>query len=229
MTAAHPEASQQAVVETALVLLERMGLTPADLAAVPQPRQPVPTFAEYVPVVSAVVWAASCSTARSGVPRRTGSCCGTPTGVRSPTAAMTTCGPGSAGTCPGWPPRASAPTGYATFLTWVERNFGYAVARAYAGHTDSGSKAGATSTYVRASLAEVAAALAAPRPRCGPAGSASRRRPVRPGLPAARHLALAAPGHRHHPAGRRRGLRCLCPAPGSTARSATRPADSMLS
>jgi integrase/recombinase XerC len=48
-----------------------------------------------------------------------------------------------------------------TTLTWVERNFGYAVARAYAGHTDSGSDAGATSTYVRASLSEVAAALAA--------------------------------------------------------------------
>ena len=43
----------------------------------------------------------------------------------------------------------------------VERNFGYAVARAYAGHTDCGSEAGATSTYVRASLDEVAAALAA--------------------------------------------------------------------
>jgi integrase/recombinase XerC len=48
-----------------------------------------------------------------------------------------------------------------TILTWVERNFGYAVARVYAGHTDSGSEAGATSTYVRASLSEVAAALAA--------------------------------------------------------------------
>ena len=48
-----------------------------------------------------------------------------------------------------------------TTLTWVERNFGYAVARAYAGHTDSGSETGATATYVRASLAEVAAALAA--------------------------------------------------------------------
>ena len=46
-------------------------------------------------------------------------------------------------------------------MTWVERNFGYAVARAYAGHTDGGSEAGATATYVRASLAEVAAALAA--------------------------------------------------------------------
>ena len=33
------------------------------------------------------------------------------------------------------------------------------MARAYAGHTDSG-EAGATSTYVRASLSEVAAALA---------------------------------------------------------------------
>ena len=55
----------------------------------------------------------------------------------------------------------SACTGSGTFtLTWVERNFGYAVARAYAGHTDSG-EAGATSTYVRASLPEVAAALAA--------------------------------------------------------------------
>jgi integrase/recombinase XerC len=48
-----------------------------------------------------------------------------------------------------------------TTLTWVERNFGYAVARAYAGHTDSASESGATSTYVRASLSEVAAALAA--------------------------------------------------------------------
>ena len=47
-----------------------------------------------------------------------------------------------------------------TILTWVERNFGYAVARAYAGHTDGGTEAGATATYVRASLAEVAAALA---------------------------------------------------------------------
>ncbi|ASR36587.1 integrase [Prauserella marina] len=47
-----------------------------------------------------------------------------------------------------------------TTLTWVERNFGYAVARAYAGH-DGKSDAGTTSTYVRADLQEVAAALAA--------------------------------------------------------------------
>jgi hypothetical protein len=55
MTAVNPDASRQAVVEAALVLLERMGVTPADLAAVPQVRKPVPTFAEYVPVVSAAV------------------------------------------------------------------------------------------------------------------------------------------------------------------------------
>ena len=48
-----------------------------------------------------------------------------------------------------------------TILTWVERNFGYAVARAYAGHTDRGSDAGATTTYVRATPSEVATALSA--------------------------------------------------------------------
>jgi len=47
-----------------------------------------------------------------------------------------------------------------TTLTWVERAFGHAVAKAYAGHTDSDS-AGSTGTYVRASVQEVAAALAA--------------------------------------------------------------------
>ena len=54
MTAVNPDASQ-AVIEAALVLLARMGLSPADLTAVPQPRKPVPTFAEYVPVVAAAV------------------------------------------------------------------------------------------------------------------------------------------------------------------------------
>jgi hypothetical protein len=42
----------------------------------------------------------------------------------------------------------------------VERNFGYAVARAYAGHADN-AHAGTTATYVRASLPELATALAA--------------------------------------------------------------------
>ena len=47
-----------------------------------------------------------------------------------------------------------------TTLTWVERNFGYAIARAYAGHADTHDP-GATSTYVKATLADVATALAA--------------------------------------------------------------------
>ncbi|MEV0131365.1 site-specific integrase [Dactylosporangium sp. NPDC050688] len=48
-----------------------------------------------------------------------------------------------------------------TTLTWVERNFGYAIAQAYAGHADGSSDAGTTVRYVRAKLSEVAAALAA--------------------------------------------------------------------
>ncbi len=43
------------VIPAALVLLDRMGLSPADLLAVPADRPAVPTFAEYVPVVSAAV------------------------------------------------------------------------------------------------------------------------------------------------------------------------------
>src|SRR5256714_11029321 len=45
----------QAVVDAALLLLERMGLTPADLLAAPAARPAAPTFAEYIPVVSALV------------------------------------------------------------------------------------------------------------------------------------------------------------------------------
>ncbi len=47
-----------------------------------------------------------------------------------------------------------------TTLTWVERNFGYAVARAFAGHS-SARDAGTTTTYVRASVEEVATAVSA--------------------------------------------------------------------
>ena len=36
-------------------MLARMGLSPADLAAVPPSRKLVPTFAEYLPVVTATV------------------------------------------------------------------------------------------------------------------------------------------------------------------------------
>ncbi len=40
-----PDASRPALIEAALVLPEQMGLSPADLTAVPPPRKPVPTFA----------------------------------------------------------------------------------------------------------------------------------------------------------------------------------------
>jgi integrase len=57
-----------------------------------------------------------------------------------------------------------------TTLTWVERHFGYGVARAYAGHTDSTGPA--TTTYIKAALHEVATALAAmtgqPHPLASP-------------------------------------------------------------
>jgi integrase len=56
-----------------------------------------------------------------------------------------------------------------TTLTWVERHFGYGIARAYAGHTDS--TGAATTTYIKADLQAVATALAAmtgqPHPLAG--------------------------------------------------------------
>jgi integrase/recombinase XerC len=42
----------------------------------------------------------------------------------------------------------------------VERTFSYAVARALAGHAESGGDAGTTATYIKADLAEVVAAVA---------------------------------------------------------------------
>jgi len=59
MTITGPDARSaapgQAVVGAAMLVLERMGLTPADLLAAPAARPAVPTFAEYIPVVSALV------------------------------------------------------------------------------------------------------------------------------------------------------------------------------
>jgi integrase/recombinase XerC len=63
-----------------------------------------------------------------------------------------------------------------TTLTWVERRFGYAVARAYAGHTDSGN-AGTTATYIRADVHEVAAALAALTGEAHPLGGSDLAQP----------------------------------------------------
>lgn len=46
-----------------------------------------------------------------------------------------------------------------TTITWVERRFGYGVARAYAGHTDTASAP--TATFIRGRLVEIAGALSA--------------------------------------------------------------------
>jgi integrase/recombinase XerC len=67
-----------------------------------------------------------------------------------------------------------------TTLTWVERTFSYAVARAYAGHSGK-NDIGTTMTYVRAEVQEVAAALAAltgePHPLAGP-DTSTHDRPI---------------------------------------------------
>jgi site-specific recombinase XerD len=52
---AAPAASQQAAADAALLVLKSMGLSVDDLTAAPLSRPPVPTFAEYVPVVAATV------------------------------------------------------------------------------------------------------------------------------------------------------------------------------
>ena len=57
-TLAAPAASKQASVDAALLVLRSMGLSPEDLLASSN-RPHVPTFAEYVPVVSATVTPAS--------------------------------------------------------------------------------------------------------------------------------------------------------------------------
>ena len=54
-TPTSPAASQQAAVDAALLILERMGLSPDDLTVAPRQRPSVPTFAEYVPILSATV------------------------------------------------------------------------------------------------------------------------------------------------------------------------------
>ncbi|MBG0564009.1 tyrosine-type recombinase/integrase [Actinoplanes aureus] len=69
-----------------------------------------------------------------------------------------------------------------TTLTWVERHCGYAVARAYADH-DPSSDAGTTATYVKATLEEVARALAALTGESHPLAPAEELRDTRLPLP----------------------------------------------
>jgi hypothetical protein len=49
----------RAELDAARLLLQRMGISPADLLKAPAPRRVVPTFADYLPVVAATV---SCGT-----------------------------------------------------------------------------------------------------------------------------------------------------------------------
>jgi hypothetical protein len=95
-------ASQQAAVDAALLILERMGLSPDDLTAAPRQRPSVPTFADYVPVVSATVTSGTRKTYGSywnrvveqwGTRRLQAS--------RSPPAGTTTSGTALASTCRG--------------------------------------------------------------------------------------------------------------------------------
>lgn len=58
-------ASQQAAVDAALLILERMGHSPDNLAAAPRNRTAIPTFADYVPVVSATVTSGTLKAYRS--------------------------------------------------------------------------------------------------------------------------------------------------------------------
>ncbi|WP_280413431.1 tyrosine-type recombinase/integrase [Nocardia asiatica] len=67
-----------------------------------------------------------------------------------------------------------------TTLTWVERNFGYAVAHAYAGHTDSTGDTASTTTYIRATHEEIAHALAALTNEPHPLDRATTPPPTRP-------------------------------------------------
>ena len=79
MTITGPDARSagpgQAVADAAMLVLERMGLTPADLLAAPAARPAAPTFAEYIPVVSALV---SDGCRRAPPPHRLGQACRPP-------------------------------------------------------------------------------------------------------------------------------------------------------
>ncbi|MFJ8961528.1 tyrosine-type recombinase/integrase [Lentzea sp. NPDC102401] len=77
-----------------------------------------------------------------------------------------------------------------TTLTWVERNFGPAVARAFAGHAESHLWYGVTTRYVKAGLQEIATALQAltgePHPLALPGSFVVQSSEI---LPAAVHAA----------------------------------------
>ena len=51
----HQSVPSAADLDAARLLLSRLGVSPADLLAASQDRAPAPTFAEYIPIVSAAV------------------------------------------------------------------------------------------------------------------------------------------------------------------------------
>jgi len=77
-----------------------------------------------------------------------------------------------------------------TTLTWVERHFGYGIARAYAGHTDT--TGAATTTYIKADLHAVATALSAmtgqPHPLADSESAPGSRNPQLPFAGTAPHV-----------------------------------------
>ncbi|MCW3845002.1 tyrosine-type recombinase/integrase [Micromonospora yasonensis] len=64
-----------------------------------------------------------------------------------------------------------------TTLTWLERHFGYGIARAYVGHTDRGGPA--TTTYIKAYLHAVAAMTGEPHPLAPSTAHVRRSRSLR--------------------------------------------------
>jgi integrase len=205
-TPASPAAPQPTAVDAALLVLKSMGLTLEDLDA-PGQRPDVPTFADYVPVVSGTVtdgtrkaygsylrekgetvrWQPVSPTLMGALARHAEERHAPPDGrlLRYADGRPVTYRRYDGlwvriGRHLPWVRTQQISTHWLrhTTLTWVERNFGYAIAHAYAGHTDgSGDTGGATSTYVRATLAEVATALAAltgePHPLAEPEGGAA--------------------------------------------------------
>lgn len=97
---------------------------------------------------TAATSSASTQTARPVIHQRLRS-----TASRHPSAARPSAGPCREAI--GEPSAAAQPP----TLTWAERHFGYGIARAYAGHTDT--TGAATTTYIKADLQAVATALAA--------------------------------------------------------------------
>jgi hypothetical protein len=55
MTTTEPAPPSRAELDAALLLLDRMGIAPAHLITTAANRPPAPTFAEYVPVVAAMM------------------------------------------------------------------------------------------------------------------------------------------------------------------------------